>query len=760
MSPAKHAPIAAGMPERATQCARCQRPIESGAPGRLLCSSCESLQATQAPAAAAWFHRAWLPVVVGCACFLNSLPNGFVYDDVPQVAENPAIRSITNFHAIWLSGWTNTYSGAEARMHPNPDLLYRPFTVFTLALGHSLHGLWAPGFRLVNIALHGLTCFLIWEFLRRLFEDRSLATWGALLFAVHPVHVEAVAYIVGRAEVLATIFSLLGLLVLVPKNRPSDTGRAWRAMPLFFLALLSKETAVSYIPMALIVLHACRGRTPIRGVRWWGVHTLCLLLPLLVYLRLRVWALEGAFMRAPAALLNPIVDAEMPARLLMPFEVLGHYVRLLLFPLHLSADYGYEVFNPRAGVNAMTLLGLAAAAGLVAALLGYLRAGGHWRRLAVCAALFIAAYALFSNSLLLIGVSVAERLMYWPSVAACGLLAALALSLGRRPAGAARANLAAPRFATVAGTLVLAAFATRTVIRNTDWYSALRLATHDAACYPQSAALNAGAALQYIDVALQTDDPAARRQNLERADEYSARALQHYPVHWGNHRMRSDILSLLGQADMALHHIRQAVQLNPGETLLRRRLGRRLFQAGQFAEALPYLEEEAALAPDDYVVLTMLGEAHLKLGRSREALPHLKNALRIAPDDRAPLLLMSEALLKLNELEQAVPVLEKLAAVAPHEVRPPAVLAKLLVQRDPPAALRYAQQAHALLPQDPETALLLADALIATGRSDEGLSLYVQTLDRLSPEHPLRRPVESRLETLRAATTQPSADRP
>jgi|GEM_PF-479344 len=760
MSPAKHAPIAAGMPERATQCARCQRPIESGAPGRLLCSSCESLQATQAPAAA-WLHRAWLPVVVGCACFLNSLPNSFVYDDVPQVVENPVIRSITNFHAIWLGGWTNTYSGAEARMHPNPDLLYRPFTVFTLALGHSLHGLWAPGFRLVNIALHGLTCFLIWEFLRRLFEDRSLATWGALLFAVHPVHVEAVAYIVGRAEVLATIFSLLGLLVLVPKNGPSDTGRAWRAMPLFFLALLSKETAVSYVPMALIVLHACRGRTPIRGVRWWGVHALCLLLPLLIYLPLRVWALGGAFMRAPAALLNPIVNAEMPARLLMPFEVLGHYVRLLLFPLHLSADYGYQVFDPRADANGMTLLGLAAAAGLVAALLGYLRAGEHWRRLAVCAALFIAAYALFSNSLLLIGVSVAERLMYWPSVAGCGLLAALALALERRcGASVTRASPAVSRFTAVAAVLVLAAFATRTVIRNTDWYSALRLATHDAACYPQSAALNAGAAMQYIDVASQTDDPVARRQNLERADEYAARALQHYPVHWGYHLMRSDILSSLGQADVALHHIRQAVQLNPRETLLRRALTRRLFQAGQFAETLPYLEEEAAAAPDDYVVLTMLGEAHLKLGRSREALPYLKHALSIAPDDRAALLLMSEALLKLNELEQAVPVLEKLTAVAPHEVRPPAILAKLLVQRDPPAALRYAQQAHALLPQDPETALLLADALIATGRSDEGLSLYVQTLDRLSAEHPLRRPVESRLETLRAATTQPSADRP
>jgi tetratricopeptide (TPR) repeat protein len=699
------------------------------------------------PRAARWLYRPWLAVIIGCACYINSLPNGFVYDDLSQVAENAAVRSVTNVRAIWLGGWSNAYSGEEARMHPNPDLLYRPLTAFTLALNSSLHGLWAPGFRAVNIALHGLACFLVWEFLRRLLGDRSLATWGALLFAVHPVHVEAVAYIVGRAEVLATVFTLVGLLVLVPRDKLSDAGRALRAMPLFFLALLSKETAVSYIPVALVVLHAVRQRTPRRGGRWWGMHAVYLLIPLLVYLPLRFWALGGHFMRQrPFRLLNPLVDAPMPARLLMPFEVLGHYVRLLLFPVHLSADYGYEVFNPRAGANAMTLLGLVAAAGLLAALVGYLRTGGYWRRLAVCAALFVASYALFSNTLLLIGVSVAERLMYWPSVAACGLLAGLALAVGQRLRDSqSRWAQIVLRLGTVAGVLFLATLAGRTVFRNSDWRNAMRLFTHDAEVYPESAVLNASAASEYVDLALHTDDRAARKNALERADQYAA---------------QGDILSALGQAEPALEHTRYAVQLNPRDPMLRAKLGRRLFQAGQFAQALPYLEEEVKAAPNDRTVLTILGEAQLKLDRPREALPYLDKAVSIAPDDRAALILLGDTLLKLNEIERAIPVLKKVAAQPPGEVRTCAVLTKLLLKRDPPAALHYAQRACELTPRDLGTRLLLADALVANGRAEEGIRLYGEALDRMPAEHPLRRQVEERLKALKAATSQPRSETP
>jgi protein O-mannosyl-transferase len=709
-----------------------------------------------------WFQQPWLPALVGSALYLNSLPNEFVYDDFSQVAENPSIRSVTNFQAIWLGGWTRVYSDEEARMHPNPDLLYRPLSAFSLAMNYGLHGLWPAGFRAVNIALHGLACLLVWEFLRRLFGDASLATWGALLFAVHPVHVEAVAYIVGRAEVLATVFTLLGLLVLVPRDQPSGASRAVRAMPLFFLALLSKETAISYVPVALIMLYVYRERTPARGPRWWGIHTACLLIPVLVYLPLRFLALGGRFMRAaPFQMLNPIVNADMPTRLLMPFEVLGHYTRLLLFPVRLSADYGYEVFNPRAGANAMTLLGLVVAAGLLVALLGHMRPDGSWRRVAICAALFVASYALFSNTLILIGVSVAERVMYWPSVAASGLLAGLALAVWQRlHTGRNDWTRIVPRLGTVAGMFFLVALAGRTALRNSDWRNAMRLFTHDAESFPESAQLNASAATECVDLALHTDDPAARRQAFESADQYAARALQHYPAHWGFQLMRSDILSSLGQAEAALSHIRQAVQLNPRDAMLRAKLGRRLFQAGQYAEALPYLEEGVQTAPNDWTALTILGEAQLKLARPGEALRHLENAVKLAPDNGAALTLLGDALLKLNEVERAIPVLEKAAAQGPGDVRICAALAKLLAERDPAAALRYAQRASELAPRDPGTRLLLADALIANGRTADGIELYREVLERLPADHPLRPQIESRLQAIRGASSRPSLDAP
>ena len=183
--------------------------------------------------------------------------------------------------------------------------------------------------------------------------------------------------------------------------------------------------------------------------------------------------------------------------------------------------------------------------------------------------------------------------------------------------------------------LFLAALAGRTAVRNSDWRNAMRLFTHDAESFPESAQLNASAASEFVALALHAGDRAAHREKLESADQYAARALQHYPAHWGFQMMRSDILSSLGQAEAALGHIRQAVQLNPRDTVLRTKLGRRLFQAGQFAEALPFLEEDVRAAPNDWTALTILGEAQLKLARPGKALRHLEDAVRLAPDNGA-----------------------------------------------------------------------------------------------------------------------------
>jgi hypothetical protein len=161
--------------------------------------------------------------VLGLACFASSATNQFAYDDQPLIVDNPRIRNLTDFRALWLSDWWKlAESGPES--NPRRDRLYRPLTLFSLALNYAVHGYRPLGYHVANIALHAAVCLLVWQFARRLVQDEAVATVAAVLFAVHPVHAEAVANVVGRAEVLAALFLLLGLLVMLPRRGPAGAG--------------------------------------------------------------------------------------------------------------------------------------------------------------------------------------------------------------------------------------------------------------------------------------------------------------------------------------------------------------------------------------------------------------------------------------------------------------------------------------------------------------------------------------------------------
>ena len=288
---------------------------------------------------------------------------------------------------------------------------------------------------------------------------------GALLFAVHPVHAEAVAGIVGRAEILAALFMLLGLLALVPAIRAPSAIRArsairapsairarsasegnslapgltWKRVLLaataFLAALFSKETAICYLPVALLVMHATRQRWPAARPRaWWALVTGVLAVPLLIYLAARWYALDGHLMRefAPGPLENPLAWVGLPQRWLHAFTVVGHYVRLMLVPGRLSCDYGLAVVDAERGPELLTFVGILAAAVTIWALCGYFRTSTLRRQLALLSAIFVASYALLSNTVILIGVAVGERLMYWPSIAVLLALALVLVHLWRR----------------------------------------------------------------------------------------------------------------------------------------------------------------------------------------------------------------------------------------------------------------------------------------------------------------------------------------
>ena len=132
-------------------------------------------------------------VLLAVGAYAISVGHGFVYDDVHVIQANPDLHSIANWWAIVTSPWW----GPEA---------YRPLTALTFAVDWTIGGGDPRVFHVTNIAVHAIATALVYRLARSLLPTLA-ATAAALFFAVHPVHVEAVANLVGRAEVLAGLFS-------------------------------------------------------------------------------------------------------------------------------------------------------------------------------------------------------------------------------------------------------------------------------------------------------------------------------------------------------------------------------------------------------------------------------------------------------------------------------------------------------------------------------------------------------------------------
>src|ERR1051325_7436599 len=125
-----------------------------------------------------------------------SLGNGFVYDDVPAIVENPLCHSLAHSAQIWVSSYWRA------------GLLYRPLTIQLFALEWRAGGGAPWPFHLVNLVLYAAAAWLVYRLARRVLPAGA-AFAAAALFAVHPVHVEVTANAVGQSELLAALFVLL-----------------------------------------------------------------------------------------------------------------------------------------------------------------------------------------------------------------------------------------------------------------------------------------------------------------------------------------------------------------------------------------------------------------------------------------------------------------------------------------------------------------------------------------------------------------------
>lgn len=700
-----------------------------------------------------WLTSAWSSVLLGAICTVNSVSNQFAYDDGPIIQDNGRIRSLANFREIWLSDWWKPQTEDERIVFRMRDRLYRPLTMFSFAMNYAVHGASPVGYHVLNVLLHAAACALVWCFIHRLFEDRAIAACAAALFAVHPIHSEAVANVVGRAEVLAAVFVLVGLIGMLPRRGLPSTGRIAGAAAAFLAAMLSKETAVCYPALAALVLawRANVNRAVDGGARKAGqaagrrsgktalATMVMLLVPAAIYFPLRYAALDGHLLRdrAPTVLFNPLIEATTIERILTPFAILAEYFRIFIVPNRLSSDYGIGVLDRVSGPDLRVMCGVALTVAVVFALGGY-RAVHAWRRrMAVLTALFLVSYVLISNTVLLIGVNMAERLMYWPSVPVVGLFATLAVELWRRllAPGAPKAELG--RIAQFAGLAFLVVLALRTVVRNQDWHDNLALFRADIATHPRSAVLN----LNGGELLLGFNRP----ELTMRAIEHIRRGLEIHPRNAQALNSLARAYYQSGDKDKARRHIEASLTFDPVNPPARRLLTLLEHDVDDLRARAVELQAAATTRPGDLMLLTEAVDRLRQLGKAEDARRLVEQAVQAAPGDVGILYLYGESLILVNEAEKAREVLERVVRIDPDHFAAHSNLVNLLAGVDAAGALEHARIAHRLAPDDYRANVNLAEALALTGQTRDSVRLWKRILSAVGADDPQRPAIEDRI---------------
>jgi Tfp pilus assembly protein PilF len=568
----------------------------------------------------------WLRVALlaglTAAVYAHASLCGFVWDDVPQVRDNPYIRSLRFLpmiltHDLWVTSGVEAVSG-----------YYRPLQNVSYALDYRLFGLRAWGYHLTNVLLHFVIVVMLFQAMRRTRLGEEAAFVAAAIFAVHPLHVGEVTFIAGRGGLLAAALLALALLAtLRAHDAPDARSRlGWLAAmaAAVWVAMLAKPLAIAF-PCFLAL---------VPFVQWPDAPARRKLMFAGAIAALGFAAIAGAFAMRPLFVQGGDVhqglkQASMLKSALCLPDILGFYARRLLLPIGLNVDYDLA---PPGGLFSLPSLAWLA----LLAPLGLLTLVGVWRGspVAFWAALFWIVTGPLAGMLAFPQI-VADRYMYLPVISLGVLIGALTAAGARRwPRASAWFLLAAMSVALVLGAMAIRRGAV--FLDDLSLFSdAARKSPHKARTLRAYAgALERAGRRVEADAVLRAAEAynpahprvllalAAARRREGRRDEaarYLARALEVDPNNAPAMLMIADDYEARGDAAQAYVWTARAVQARPRNTTARTNLAVRLLHAGQSDAAARQLAEVLRIAPLSPIANEYLGVLLLENGHPREA---------------------------------------------------------------------------------------------------------------------------------------------
>jgi tetratricopeptide (TPR) repeat protein len=562
-----------------------------------------------------------LVILFSFLLYLPTIRYDFVYDDEVLLPHHPWIKDITQIPRIITSP---VYDLSEEQ----PSNYYRPIQILLYQVIYVMFELDPAAYHLLNIIFYTLLCAAVFYLFVLLIPDKIWMAFAAsLLFAAHPTHTEAVAWVASLSELTFCLFYILALICYIKGQtiHPKGEKMGWHigGCILFFLAMLSKEMAAT-LPFILLlteflVVPNLRGGSetkttkPLSRFLWKSIPLLFYIGTLIAALSLRLHAL-GSFLPEEQ-------HSEIQGLVLIYNAVwlLAAYLGKLIFPVFLNLFYMYEPVIHLSDIRSIIGLSVTGSAILIFILL--------FRRIPLLAfslgLLFLSLLPVLNLRFLAANVF-ADRYLLISSV---GFALALTILFWR---------LIPSQWIVIIILIAISLFFSyRTVIRNEDWKNSIVLYEKTLRDSPEAALI---------------------------------------------HNNLGVVLSRKGDIPGAIKSYEQAVHYKQDLLLAWRNLGSAYINEGRKEEALKAFEIAARMAPDDPRIFNNIGSLLGQLHRYSEAAAALEKALILDPNDMEPHLNLGFVLLSSNQAEKSTHEFRTVLEADPGNNKARVALVAALVQ--------------------------------------------------------------------------------
>lgn len=516
----------------------------------------------------------YLIVIAAVLAFGNIVRDRFVFDDMSTVVNNTVIKDFENMPVLFSKSYFRPSGTGYFTISGEGS--YRPVVTFSYFLDYAVWGMSSFGFHLTNLALHILTVLVFYLFVVRVSANRTIAFTASLLYAVHPVLTEAVNCVSFREDILCALFFWLALAIHYRNKRRSVVAAVFLTISCA-LCLFSKEMGIVLLPSMVILDFFRRNPKERLSKAYFSIDYIVVLLVTVAYVAVRFFILKNPHDEqigypGNSFFINGVVMMQVMAR----------YLRLLFYPVGLTADYSEYFPKPTLTVwytMVSFLYGFTVICTVTFACISAYRK----HKQGICALAVISVVLFFVSLMPVMNIMpikniIAERYLYLPF----GFFALAAGGLAGK--WRVKKNI----FYLLCIVVITTLFLCLTVSRNHQWSHGIRLWRSTLRVNPRSFHAHNNLASLY--------------------DEYN-------------------------RFNQAEYHYKQAIKIRPYDGIPYYNLANTLKEQGRLTESIPYYLAAIEREPDIVEPYVNLGLAYARLGKQDKAIDAFRTATRVRPVD-------------------------------------------------------------------------------------------------------------------------------